>query len=336
VSLLPRLGFDPTIRLALGSLVLCFGCSTGGTRDGARPSPDERLAARLVRAAYDAPSMATARGPDAIFEPRAPGDRPLHDVPDAPSPLGPMPSNGSRESTGLRALLDAMGPWPIVSVEEGGVLLDGVVIAALPQLDAASRPQKVDALYEKLLARGISWRDEHPGAVHRVAGLRVSRALPAGVTEGVVQTMAFAGYPFVWLQSAESPEIITELAAQLPGSLTSAELPRAPRPPTLVVRLGERGAEILPGDAAIRPRPIPAALPELGEALCQAWRSYGRHKDVDDPGRDRLVFETHDALPTDVLMTASASALTCTRPQNVGPGSPIEVPAFWLQISLRR
>lgn len=87
---------------------------------------------------------------------------------------------------------------PRVTIAQGTVSVDGVVVARTEGLEEGRRIQRIDGLYDAMHRRHF---DElyADGAATRAVDLEVAADVPAIVVKSAVQTLAFAGYDDVRL-----------------------------------------------------------------------------------------------------------------------------------------
>jgi biopolymer transport protein ExbD len=93
---------------------------------------------------------------------------------------------------------EAMVEAPMVTVNHGQILVDGVSAGSSGSVEELGRIEKIGPLYELLKAKRELWRQLQPGSEFPgVCVLAIDEATPAVVVKSVFQTAAFAGYPNV-------------------------------------------------------------------------------------------------------------------------------------------
>jgi len=205
-------------------------------------------------------------------------------------------------------------------------------VADTKAIDALQRLQKVDGLFEAVKARREAWKASHPGeAFPGVAGLRVSRDASLVVVKSVFQTMAFAGYPNIHLQSAEEPGAVVELAAQIPGPPRDTEVAGEP-PPVLHVHVEQAAVRWIWKQRAtvLAEESAPRAAVDLGARVCASWKTYGAKRGANDPRIDPAVIHVDSALRLSEVSTAANAIAACKREVS-GRAAPV----FWLTFSVR-
>lgn len=217
-----------------------------------------------------------------------------------------------------------------MSIDGEAVTLDGVEIAKTSAIGAGDRMHKVDALFEALRARHDEWIAAHPDrAFPGVAGLRVADGVRNTIVKSVFQTMAYAGWPDMFIQPATSPEHIVALAAEVPagGGLMGKPVGRPLLEPTLHLTLEPAGATLTWRKGATLISEQKVARDDLARALCEEWKRRGVHREAADEQRDKLVLVAPNAEPYDGIMNAASAALACERRADGA-----QVSAFWIQL----
>ncbi|MCC6525832.1 MAG: AgmX/PglI C-terminal domain-containing protein [Polyangiaceae bacterium] len=248
----------------------------------------------------------------------------------APPPEAPPAPTGTLDPA---AAPGSDPPAPIVVLEGASVLLDGKAAGTTRAITDADKVQKVDELFAGLGAVREAWKSAHPDSVFPgVCGLRVAADVPLVALKRVFQTIALAGYPTILVQPAWSPEVVTTLAAPIPGPPLDEEA-LARLPAVLHARLaeGELTLEWRRGSVVASTSKASASEPELGKKLCEEWQRLGSHKDATDPLRDELVLHAADTSSYSALLPVIAATESCTRP---APGGGT-MPAWLLALSVR-
>lgn len=253
---------------------------------------------------------------------------------------GEPPPNAAPKHTSV-VPVDPAGPWPIVSIEGGAVKVDGVEVAKTEAIGRDGRAQKVDALADVLSKRREAWLvARYEGALDAmpelafpgVAGLRLSGDVAGHVAKSVFQTMAYAGWPDIFVQSSASPERILPIGAAVPaeGGLMGPSRIRPLVEPTLHVTL-------IPANATLKWRDGAKVIAEqnvpregLAKAVCDSWATHGAHRAPEDARRGKVVLHASNAEPYDAVLAAAAAVLSCKR---TGKASK-EGPAFWVQFTI--
>src|SRR5262249_49600532 len=142
-------------------------------------------------------------------------------------------------------------------------------------------------------------------------GLRAGPDTPMLAFKSVLETAAFAGYPFVFLQSTTEPARVLEVEAQVPWRPGEGEDVRV-----LNLRAGETEFSFVwkAGPTVFSELKMPAPDAMLAGVVCKEWSSQGRHRDPTDEQRDPLIIYADDRLPTRVIFTMLEEAARCTRP----------------------
>lgn len=224
-------------------------------------------------------------------------------------------------------------PAPVVVLEGASVLLDGKPAGTTRAITDAGKVHEVDELFAGLGAVREAWKSAHPdGVFPGVCGLRVAADVPLVAVRSVFQTIAISGYPTILVQPAWSPEVVTTLAARVPGSPLDEEA-LARLPAVLHARLaeGELTLEWRRGSVVASTGKASASEPDLGKKLCDEWQRLGSHKDAEDPLRDELVLHAGEQSSYSALLPVIAAAESCTRP---APGGGT-MPAWLLAFSIR-
>jgi biopolymer transport protein ExbD len=93
---------------------------------------------------------------------------------------------------------EAMVDAPMVTVQHGQILVDGVDAGSARAVEELGRMEKLDRLFELLRSKRQLWLQLQP---HRqfpgVCVLAIDQDTPAIVVKSVFQTAAYAGYPNV-------------------------------------------------------------------------------------------------------------------------------------------
>jgi biopolymer transport protein ExbD len=112
------------------------------------------------------------------------------------SASGQVPTGGERVPWAQNAddLLEA----PLVVVNRGQILVDGVAAGSTRPVEELGRIQRIDELYNLLKSKRELWRQVQPGKPFPgVCTLVIDDDTHALVVKSVFQTAAFAGYPNV-------------------------------------------------------------------------------------------------------------------------------------------
>ena len=180
---------EPEAGMVTVSYPIIFSPSTENSAPSTHPSPPPATLPSSPRATSPPPPSASS----------PPATDPL---PSRPQPL-PEPA-------------PTAGPWPIVVVSGSDVLLGEEKVDSTETVTSARRLQRVDGAFAALKRWHDRWRMAHPRArFPGVAGLRVADDAPLLVVKSVFQTMAYAGFPTILVQSASQPARIVELVARL-------------------------------------------------------------------------------------------------------------------------
>ncbi len=263
--------------------------------------------------------------------PTKPSSDPLA-APSAPPAPSPPPS-APAASTPARRSPRPDGPWPIVAVEGTKVFVNGDLVGDTKALTDEGRLMRVDGVFNAMKAWRDDWMAKHPDADFiGIAGLRVEPGTPALVVKSVFQTIAFAGFPDVFVQSAAEPSVIHALAAQVPGPpipVDPAERRELMR--WVSVHLGESEATITWKRAATVVEEHKVATADLAAKICESWKRQGEHRQSDDPRADRAVVHLDNALAYAEVAGAIKAIESCTRPDARGASRA----AFWVTFSVR-
>ena len=94
--------------------------------------------------------------------------------------------------------VEVMVDAPLVTVQHGQILVDGVGAGSARAVEELGRMEKIDALFQLLRAKRELYRQLQPNKeVPGVCVLAIDAGTPAIVVKSVFQTAAFAGYPNV-------------------------------------------------------------------------------------------------------------------------------------------
>lgn len=255
----------------------------------------------------------------------------------APSPPAPPANPGSPAPL---ASPDPAGPWSIVAIEGDRVLVDGTPAGDLAPILAEKRLRKVDGLFDTLKKARESWKAAHPGtSFPGVAGLRAAPDTPLFVFHSVFQTMAFAGYPDILVQSATEPAAIFELDAQVPGPPDpAAALAPAPAEPPPWPTLRAEGTESVlvwkKGATVISEERAPLGAEGLTEKLCNGWKARNPASDPADARSDEIVLGGGHGQPLSALIPLIRAVEGCTREQRLPGGETRKIPVFWITLSV--
>jgi hypothetical protein len=257
-----------------------------------------------------------------VMSPPAPG--PVAGAVEAPVEgigLGAIDSPRSEEAS--LPLPPPDGPWPIVVLDETDVRFDGSALGAVAPLTRPSGPTRVDALFARLRAWRAEWTQRHPGLrFPGVAGLRIEGAPPALALKSVFQTIAFAGFPLLFVQEGDAPDAILELAAQLPGEPTRNAAAGPATGVFMQARL-ERSRAVLDlkrGHVTLASVDVPIA--ELDRRVCAFWGERPRGAGDGEGRAHALRVHFADDVPYARVARFVRTAGACP-------------PAFWTTLSIR-
>lgn len=263
----------------------------------------------------------------------APGDVAPNSSANANAPL-PGDDSPSAEPMAKKKPADPKGPWPIVVVDKDLFRLDGESMGSPKALIESGKPGKVDDLFTAMKKRREDWKAANPDtAFPGVVGLRVDADVPTVAFKSVFQTLAYTGYPYVFVQSASDPEHIVEVAAQVPGP---PDFETRPQPPVLDLHvfvtpseaeLSWRQGEVMPE----LPRKVPVDA-ALAGVVCDSWKQKGSHRDAADERQDRFVLHADNTVPFEQVEKVTRAVLACARAHE---GAPAPIPAFWFQLAMR-
>jgi hypothetical protein len=341
---------DPKLggKVAVTFVIQADGSVSSPTSGGDLASPDVKacIVKAIGRLSFPQPEGGTVKVTyPLVFSPTGapplpalgspPPSEPIALAPPPPPPAVPPPA-----ALPSAALPSGSNPSddrpPIVVIHDPAILLAGVVVGEGRSIEELGRLQKVDGLYAALKALREGWKARHhdepfPG----VAGIQADTGTRLIVLKSVFQTIAFAGYPEIYIQAPSDPSMIFHFAAQIPGPPPPQD--EAPADPPPVARLlvsaadtrltWKRGATVIAeqtiqGDDA------------LATALCKDWKAQGRHRDPSDAKRDALILYGDNMLPLQALTAAARAAEACTRPLQGANGSVQQVPVFWITLSV--
>jgi len=248
--------------------------------------------------------------------------------PEIPPPTSATPGGNGKTDSG-----------PIVVIQGSKVWVDGLVVGDTNAIIEAGRLTKLDALFEELKAWRVAWKIRYPGKPFVGAvGLRVDAAMPQLVFKSVFQTIAFAGYPDIFVQSASEPTQISEFIAQVPGppDPSGAAEPVEPDPvlhmhvaQDQVILVWKRAATV------IAERQLGRTDPSLAMNICESWKMFGRHPDASDSRRDAVVLHSDNALPWHTVADVARKTESCTRDVQQLDRRAERMPVFWTIFSVR-
>ncbi len=263
--------------------------------------------------------------------PTKPSSDPLAAASAPPAPPPPPPSPSA--STPAPRTPPPDGPWPIVAVEGTKVFVNGNLVGDTKALTDEGRLMRVDGVFNAMKAWREDWKDKHPDAAFiGIAGLRVEPGTPALVVKSVFQTIAFAGFPDLFVQSSAEPTVIHALAAQVPGPPIPVDPTERREPPRwLSVHLGKGQATIAWKRTATVIEEHKVATADVGTKVCESWKRQGEHRQPDDPRADRAVVQVDNALGYGEITGAVKAIESCTRTDSRGASRA----AFWINFSVR-
>lgn len=253
-------------------------------------------------------------------------------TPPSPSPPLPPPTETPVATSGN----GGNDTGPIVVIDGRSVRLDGAVVGDTQAILDANRLMKVDSLFEVAKARREQWKAIHPGKPFvGAAGLRVSPTTPLVVFKSVFQTLAFAGYPDIFVQSASDPEQILEIIAQVPGP-PNPSAPAEPEP-VLVVSVAQHDVALVwkRGATVISEERVAKGDSGFASTLCESWKNHHKQAEPDDSRRDAVVLHGDNALSWESMAMAARAAETCTREARQSNGRVEKKPVFWTIFSVR-
>lgn len=255
--------------------------------------------------------------------------------PPVPVPVAPIKSGASFDDSGKS------DSGPIIVIEGSAIRLNGIVVGDVGGIIAANRMTKVDGLFDELKAWREIWKTKHPESPFvGAAGLRVDANTPQIVFKSVFQTIAFAGYQDIFVQSAEDPKQISEFIAQVPGPPSpSSPDPSAPPdpPPVLHMFVARDEVAMLWKKAAtiINEERIARNNPTLAANICTSWKTFGRHPKATDTRRDAVILHSDDTLPWQEVAPVARAAESCMREVQQPDGRTERMPVFWTIFSVR-
>ncbi|NUO51070.1 MAG: AgmX/PglI C-terminal domain-containing protein [Polyangiaceae bacterium] len=225
------------------------------------------------------------------------------------------------------------GPWPIVVVEGTKVTIGGQVVADTTAVAGEGRVKKVDGVFNAMKAWRDDWKSKNPDYDFiGLAGLRVDPNANALVVKSVFQSIAYAGFPDILVQSATEPTSIHALAAQVPGPPDPAPLAERREPPRwLAVHLDKGETSLVWKQAAVVVEEHKLAPADLASKVCETWKKQGEHRDASDPRADSALIFLDNALSYAELTAAVKAVESCKRP---GPGG-ADRSAFWITFTVR-
>ncbi len=262
----------------------------------------------------------------------APSAKPSSDPLATPAPSAAPPAS-SAAAPAPRPLPPPDGPWPIVSIQATKVVVAGRVLDDLNAIAEEGKVKRLDLLFNAMKAWREDWKAKHPEyAFIGLAGLRVEPGTPAVVVKSVFQTIAYAGFPDILVQSSAEPTSIHALAAQVPGppNPTAVVEQREP-PPWLGVHLGKGEATVTWKRVATVIEEHKATPADLAIKVCESWKKQGAHRDPSDPRADQAILFLDNTLSYAELTAAAKAVESCKR----ADGSGKERPAFWITFTVR-
>ena len=303
--------------IVLGTVALASapGCARSALPDPVivAPRADDLLEARLQEAALRPIRVWVST--DAL---------PPASPPRVSGPPGPSRLPSLRPSEASRADL-----WPIVAIEPTRLLVDGAPQGDPQEVIRRGRGQvaRLDDLFDALKVRRAGWRDQHlkaefPGLV----GFRVDPGTPAVVLKSALQTAAFAGFPFSFLQSSAEPSRLFAVDTDVP-------IPPGPGPSrwggsVLHIYVRERGYDVRWTVHGTKVSESAVTGANLAAALCTEWKAQGLHRDPEDDERDDLALHADDAAAIKSVLDALEAMETCVRPLRAREGDTHDVAAF--------
>ena len=226
------------------------------------------------------------------------------------------------------------GPWPIVVIHGDEVRIGDRAIASVAPIVAAGALERIVPVYDALEQQRTAWKQAHPRSLFPgVAGLRVDPETPMTAVKSVFQTMAYAGYPNLFVQLATERKRILDLSAQIPGPPRTAPAQPHPPPSSLHLRFEADGVKLTwrRGPTVVSEEVVKSDV--LGAAICSSWQANGSHRDPADPIVDRLVIHGDNQLPFHDLAELSSAIDGCTRVRKAG-GTEQRAGVFWLTLAM--
>lgn len=275
-------------------------------------------------------------GDDAPSSRPPPAPPPSPEVPQLPPPepvaVAPIQSGASFDQSGKS------DSGPIISIEGSAIRLSGIIVGDASGIIAANRMTKVDGLFDELKAWREIWKMQHPDKPFvGAAGLRVDANTPQVVFKSVFQTIAFAGYPDIFVQSADDPKQISEFVAQVPGPPTpDAETPTEPAPILqLHIHQDDLTLSWIRAGSVIAEKQIPRNDSALNRTICESWKTHGMHPELNDLRRDAIVLHADNGLSWKDVAPVALAVESCTREVRHLDDRTERMPVFWTIFSMR-
>ena len=225
--------------------------------------------------------------------------------------------------------------FPIVEVVGEQILVDGE--PAGDTRAATERLAKLDELFTRMKGLREAYKSANPDKPFPgVAGLRVGADTKLVAVKSAFQTMAYAGYPWISIQTIGTLAPIYSVTAQIPGP------PRPmgevdPRPPPKLLRIHADDAKITltwqQGSVVIAEEKAQSA--NLAAKVCSTWKEHGTHQDASDPVPDQVVLSASNRESFGEVTPILDAVNACTRDYRDASGAVSKRPAFHVVFSIR-
>lgn len=305
--------------------------------------PDEAVKACIVRAFSTLKFPEPEGGIVTVVYPIVftSGDDSTGSPPSAPPPAAPPspPAPPLPPSTEAPVATQGNGgsdSGPTLVIDGSSVRLDGAVVGDTRAILEANRLMKLDSLFDAAKAWREQWKARHPGKPFvGAAGLRVSPTTSLVVFKSVFQTLAFAGYPDIFVQSASEPTQILEIIAQVPGP-PDPSAPAEPEP-VLVVSVAQNDVAMVwkRGATVISEERVTKGDSGFASVLCESWKNHHRQIEPEDIRRDAVVLHGDNGLSWEAIASTALAAEACRRDVRQSDGRVERMPVFWTIFSVR-
>lgn len=264
-------------------------------------------------------------------------------APSAPAVAAPNPLPSASVAPGVSPPVQIGSTYapPVVVIDGSNVKMNGTVVGYADPIPGIGQTPMIDQLFMTLSLQRNDWKVKHPGETFAgVAGLRADPNTPLVIFKNTFQTIAFAGYPNIYVQSTSDPAKIVEFAAQVPGPPDPTAMGDSPKEPEPELHI-----EVLENDVALlwkqgfgvfaAEEKLARNSSALAALICQSWKVNGRRHEPTDIRQDALVIDADNALTLSAVTDIVQAAETCTRDVKKPNGSVEKLANFWVTFSMR-
>ncbi|MBX3189206.1 MAG: AgmX/PglI C-terminal domain-containing protein [Labilithrix sp.] len=223
---------------------------------------------------------------------------------------------------------------PTVSLVDGKIEHDGVVVADVSAVVQRRLLTRVEGLFDSLKAAREAWKIANPGRqFHGAVLLAFDAKAPALQVKSILQTAAFAGYPHARF-AVRGAGAVTRLNvdAIVPGPPGSSAFPE-PGARLLVVVRPERYVLVWRKDGATVSTSEVVAPAELAARVQKEWALHAVHREASDQAFDQAVLYVGDDVDHARIVAAVDGIHATTRELATG-GATKRVPAINVNLGM--